>query len=77
MPRQNLDPPHYDGVQTLAMKGRHLFSGSRDNTIKKWNFSNHDLEQVRKSSLSLMKTLFQRLLFQRLKIIFTTMLGIE
>lgn len=45
VPRQNLEPPHYDGVQSLAMKGNHLFSGSRDNTIKKWNFSNHDLEQ--------------------------------
>lgn len=45
MPRQNLEPPHYDGVQSLAMKDKFLFSGSRDNTIKKWNFSNHDLEQ--------------------------------
>lgn len=45
VPSQTLEPPHYDGVQSLAMKGRHLFSGSRDNTIKKWNFSNHDLEQ--------------------------------
>ncbi|XP_065653153.1 kinesin-like protein KIF21A isoform X1 [Hydra vulgaris] len=45
MPRQNLEPPHYDGVQSLAMKDKYLFSGSRDNTIKRWNFTNHRLEE--------------------------------
>ena len=48
MPRQNLEPPHYDGVQSLAMKDKYLFSGSRDNTIKRWNFTNHRLEEVAK-----------------------------
>ncbi|XP_066929588.1 kinesin-like protein KIF21A isoform X3 [Clytia hemisphaerica] len=44
MPRTNLEPPHYDGVESLAMKGDVIFSGSRDNTIKKWNYANHALE---------------------------------
>jgi len=44
MPRTNLEPPHYDGIESLAMKDDVIFSGSRDNTIKKWNYSNHSLE---------------------------------
>ncbi|XP_041467223.1 kinesin-like protein KIF21A [Lytechinus variegatus] len=36
----NFDPPHYDGIQSMAIKGNSLFSGSRDACIKKW-----DLEQ--------------------------------
>jgi WD40 repeat protein len=44
-PRQTLEPPHYDGVQSLAMKGNFLFSGSRDNAIKKWDFSKCRIEQ--------------------------------
>ena len=46
MPRTNLEPPHYDGIESLAMKDDVIFSGSRDNTIKKWNYSNHSLEHV-------------------------------
>ncbi|XP_071853680.1 kinesin-like protein KIF21A isoform X3 [Apostichopus japonicus] len=37
MPRANLEPPHYDGVQSMVTDGRLLFSGSRDRSIKKWN----------------------------------------
>ncbi|XP_064091324.1 kinesin-like protein KIF21A isoform X5 [Macrobrachium nipponense] len=36
-PRLNLDPPHYDGIQSLALYGDTLFSGSRDMCIKKWD----------------------------------------
>ncbi|XP_071509041.1 kinesin-like protein KIF21A [Diadema antillarum] len=36
----NFDPPHYDGIQSMAIQGNSLFSGSRDACIKKW-----DLEQ--------------------------------
>jgi len=46
MPRSNLEPPHYDGVESLAMKNDVIFSGSRDNSIKKWNYTNHGLEHV-------------------------------
>ncbi|KFM57573.1 Kinesin-like protein KIF21A, partial [Stegodyphus mimosarum] len=35
--KTNLKPPHYDGIQSLAMSGNILFSGSRDMCIKKWN----------------------------------------
>lgn len=45
--RSKLEPPHYDGVQSLALKGNYLFSGSRDNSIKKWNIQTQQLIQVK------------------------------
>ncbi|XP_024084016.1 kinesin-like protein KIF21A isoform X2 [Cimex lectularius] len=42
-PRVTLEPPHYDGIQCLVMKGQTLFSGSRDCIIKKWELENHEL----------------------------------
>ncbi len=36
-PTVNLDPPHYDGIECLAVSGDVLFSASRDTCIKKWN----------------------------------------
>ena len=44
--KYKLDPPHYDGVQSLALLGNKLFSGSRDNSIKKWDLSTRQMEQV-------------------------------
>ncbi|KAK6191402.1 hypothetical protein SNE40_003100 [Patella caerulea] len=44
-PKYNLEPPHYDGVQSLAITGNTLFSGSRDSCIKKWDLTNQQLEQ--------------------------------
>ncbi|KAB7501765.1 Kinesin-like protein KIF21A [Armadillidium nasatum] len=38
-PRRSLDPPHYDGIQSLAIYGNTLFSGSRDMCIKKWDLN--------------------------------------
>uniref|UniRef100_A0A0A9XQ40 Kinesin-like protein KIF21A n=1 Tax=Lygus hesperus TaxID=30085 RepID=A0A0A9XQ40_LYGHE len=38
-----LEPPHYDGIQCLALRGETLFSGSRDYVIKKWNLDSHEL----------------------------------
>ena len=52
--KSKLEPPHYDGVQSLALKGKYLFSGSRDNSIKKWNTETQQLIQV---SLALVKIL--------------------
>lgn len=45
-PTMNLDPPHYDGVQSLVMMGNMLFSGSRDTSIKKWDLGRQELVQV-------------------------------
>ncbi|KAL1117595.1 hypothetical protein AAG570_003910, partial [Ranatra chinensis] len=42
-PRVTLEPPHYDGIQCLAIAGNTLFSGSRDCIIKKWNLDSNDL----------------------------------
>ncbi|BES94937.1 kinesin family member [Nesidiocoris tenuis] len=42
-PRVTLEPPHYDGIQCLALQGQTLFSGSRDCHIKKWTLDSHDL----------------------------------
>ncbi|CAB3988481.1 Kinesin KIF21A [Paramuricea clavata] len=44
-PIQTFEPPHYDGVQSLALQGNNLFSGSRDNSIKKWNLSTQQVQQ--------------------------------
>ncbi|XP_075455868.1 kinesin-like protein KIF21A isoform X5 [Ascaphus truei] len=38
-------PPHYDGIEALVISGDNLFSGSRDNGIKKWDISRKDLLQ--------------------------------
>ncbi|CAL1275773.1 unnamed protein product [Larinioides sclopetarius] len=43
--KTNLKPPHYDGIQSLAINGNFLFSGSRDMCIKKWNLKHGNLIQ--------------------------------
>ncbi|XP_067654279.1 kinesin-like protein KIF21A isoform X2 [Haliotis asinina] len=44
-PKYNLEPPHYDGIQSLALHGSMLFSGSRDTCIKKWDLNDQQLKQ--------------------------------
>lgn len=51
-PLLNLEPPHYDGVQALAVSPQgsvgvdaELFSGSRDLGIKRWDLRNGELKQ--------------------------------
>ncbi|XP_016047445.1 kinesin-like protein KIF21A isoform X4 [Erinaceus europaeus] len=44
-PTHNFEPPHYDGIEALAIQGDQLFSGSRDNGIKKWDLAQKDLLQ--------------------------------
>uniref|UniRef100_A0A672SMT9 Kinesin family member 21B n=1 Tax=Sinocyclocheilus grahami TaxID=75366 RepID=A0A672SMT9_SINGR len=44
-PAHNFEPPHYDGIECLAIHGDVLFSGSRDNGIKKWDLGQHELIQ--------------------------------
>lgn len=46
-PTHNFEPPHYDGIESLTVQADELFSGSRDNGIKKWDLSRKDLLQVR------------------------------
>lgn len=45
-PSHNLEPPHYDGIESLVVHGDIFFSGSRDNGIKKWDLDRKDLLQV-------------------------------
>lgn len=45
-PTHNFEPPHYDGIESLVVQGDILFSGSRDNGIKKWDLDRKDLLQV-------------------------------
>lgn len=45
-PAHNFEPPHYDGIECLAVQGDVLFSGSRDNGIKKWDLEQQELIQV-------------------------------
>uniref|UniRef100_A0A2K6EAK3 Kinesin family member 21A n=1 Tax=Macaca nemestrina TaxID=9545 RepID=A0A2K6EAK3_MACNE len=45
-PTHNFEPPHYDGIEALTIQGDNLFSGSRDNGIKKWDLTQKDLLQV-------------------------------
>ncbi|XP_051532397.1 kinesin-like protein KIF21B isoform X6 [Myxocyprinus asiaticus] len=44
-PAHNFEPPHYDGIECLAIHGDILFSGSRDNGIKKWDLRQQELIQ--------------------------------
>nr|XP_060634384.1 kinesin-like protein KIF21A isoform X3 [Anolis sagrei ordinatus] len=44
-PTHNFEPPHYDGIEALTIIGDNLFSGSRDNGIKKWDLAQRDLIQ--------------------------------
>ncbi|XP_004855066.1 kinesin-like protein KIF21A isoform X4 [Heterocephalus glaber] len=44
-PTHNFEPPHYDGIEALTIQGDSLFSGSRDNGIKKWDIGQKDLLQ--------------------------------
>nr|XP_025036847.1 kinesin-like protein KIF21B [Pelodiscus sinensis] len=44
-PTHNFEPPHYDGIECLAIQGNVLFSGSRDNGIKKWALEQQELLQ--------------------------------
>ncbi|XP_074173202.1 kinesin-like protein KIF21B isoform X1 [Rhinolophus sinicus] len=44
-PTHNFEPPHYDGIECLAIHGDVLFSGSRDNGIKKWDLEQQELIQ--------------------------------
>lgn len=45
-PTFDLEPPHYDGIESLALHGNTLFSGSRDAAIKKWNLSRTGRQEV-------------------------------
>lgn len=51
VPLLNLEPPHYDGVQSLVVAkdsvgvDAELFSGSRDLGIKRWDLRNSELKQ--------------------------------
>lgn len=49
--RVTLEPPHYDGVQTLALRDNILFSGSRDYVIKKWDIDSREIVTVSASIL--------------------------
>ncbi|XP_069485318.1 kinesin-like protein KIF21A isoform X4 [Ambystoma mexicanum] len=44
-PTHCFEPPHYDGIEALTIIGDCLFSGSRDNGIKKWDLARKDLVQ--------------------------------
>ncbi|CAL9696714.1 unnamed protein product [Knipowitschia caucasica] len=44
-PSWTLDPPHYDGIETLLVQGERLFSGSRDTGLKLWHLPSRDLLQ--------------------------------
>ncbi|XP_053723895.1 kinesin-like protein KIF21B isoform X2 [Synchiropus splendidus] len=44
-PAHNFEPPHYDGIECLAVHRDVLFSGSRDNGIKKWDLEQQELTQ--------------------------------
>ena len=45
-PTHNFEPPHYDGIECLAIQGDVLFRGSRDNGVKKWDLEQQELVQV-------------------------------
>lgn len=46
-PSHSFDPVHLDGIESLAMQGDVLYSGSRDHSIKRWDLSHKHLLKVR------------------------------
>ncbi|XP_077296343.1 kinesin-like protein 31E isoform X2 [Arctopsyche grandis] len=46
VPRLHLEPPHYDGIQCLALNEGVLFSGSRDTSIKKWHLNSQTTQTL-------------------------------
>jgi kinesin family protein 4/21/27 len=72
-PKYNLEPPHYDGIQSMCIHDDTLFSGSRDMCIKKWDLSSQQLKHV---SHVLFQQLKQRshVLSQQLKLVLTQQL---
>jgi len=51
-PKYNLEPPHYDGIQSLCLMGDLLFTGSRDMCIKKWDLAEQQQKHVSHVALS-------------------------
>ncbi|KAF6779862.1 hypothetical protein AHF37_00633 [Paragonimus kellicotti] len=45
-PALDLEPPHYDGIESVSLHGNILFSGSRDAAIKKWNLARDGRQEV-------------------------------
>lgn len=43
-PSKNLDPPHYDGIESLLIRNTELYSGSRDTCIKKWDLAKAEMK---------------------------------
>ncbi|XP_032528899.2 kinesin-like protein KIF21A isoform X2 [Danaus plexippus] len=41
--RRLLEPPHYDGVQALLLRGSFLYSASRDSSLKCWSLTDNTL----------------------------------
>ncbi|XP_039757406.1 kinesin-like protein KIF21A isoform X2 [Pararge aegeria] len=41
--RRQLEPPHYDGVQALYLRGNFLYSASRDSSLKCWSLTDNAL----------------------------------
>ena len=48
LPSVSLEPPHYDGIECLALQNDTLFSASRDTCIKKWNLKTGEVK-IKKS----------------------------
>ncbi|CAH2102149.1 unnamed protein product [Euphydryas editha] len=46
--RRPLEPPHYDGVQALVLRGDLLYSASRDSSVKCWSLADNTLSHVRR-----------------------------
>ena len=44
LPSVSLEPPHYDGIECLALQNDTLFSASRDTCIKKWNLKTGEVK---------------------------------
>ncbi|XP_052738469.1 kinesin-like protein KIF21A [Bicyclus anynana] len=41
--RRLMEPPHYDGVQALYLRGNFLYSASRDSSLKCWSLTDNTL----------------------------------
>ncbi|KAK7880331.1 hypothetical protein WMY93_033033 [Mugilogobius chulae] len=44
-PSHTLDPPHYDGIESVLVQGDRVYSGSRDTGLKVWHLPSKELLQ--------------------------------
>jgi WD40 repeat protein len=46
VPRYNVDPSHEEGIERLLIRGKHLYSASKDATMTKWDLEGQSVTAI-------------------------------